>query len=323
MGKIVERLEAHVAKGIRISPCHTNRASNIGASCLRQLVYYRVAWEQQIPPDVRLQMIFGEGNLQETAVITLMTDSGFEVFEQQAAHHDKRANLSCHIDAKARDPKGIVLDGELFVVEIKSMSPHIFSTIKDVNSFQSRPWLRKYPAQIQSYMFFCSIEHGVMICKDKSTGEIKEVWFELDIDYMDGILKKCDEINEIVSCHSNLNYAVSEESEAFLPPRVDDLEECKYCPFRLLCRPAIDFTAPLQIEDNPLAESLIDDHERLKEDGKAYNTVHKSLMDMLKASGKAGGYDTYNAMIGKWLVNGKASRTGRWTFDFTSTELGE
>lgn len=321
MTAIVERLEAHVARQIRIYPCHTNRASNIGASCLRQLIYYRVAWEQQIPPDVRLQMIFGEGNLQENAVVSLMTDAGFEVFEQQAAHHDKRANLSCHIDAKAIDPKGIVNNGEIFVVEIKSMSPYIFSTIENTDSFQSRPWLKKYPAQIQSYMFFEGIERGVMICKDKSTGEIKEVWFKLDIDYMDGILKKCEEINGVVAKWNG--DAPEEKQEALLPPRIDDLEECKYCPFRLLCRPQIDFTAPLKIEDNPRAEQLIGRHEEIAETAREYGSLHKRLTDMLKQSAKVGGYDTYNALIGDWLVNGKADRAGKWKFVFTSASQGE
>ncbi len=319
MTSIVERLEAHIAKQIRIWPCHTNRASSIGAACLRQLVYCRVAWEQQIPPDVHLQMIFNEGHLQETAFMSLFSDAGFDVFEQQSAHHDKKANLSCHIDAKARDPRGEVLDGKVFVAEFKSMSPYIFSTIKDVNSFQSRPWLKKYPAQLQSYMFFEGIEHGLMACKDKSTGAIKEIWFELDIDYMDTILKKCDEINKIVAEYNDAKEKAC-VFEGWLPDRVDDLEECKYCPFRLLCRPSIDFTAPLQIEDNPMAEKMIGDHERLKEDGKEYASIHKKLMDMLKQSAKVGGYDTYNAMIGPWLVNGKADRASKWKFTFTSAE---
>lgn len=316
---IVERIEAHVASQIRISPCHTNRASQIGSSCERMLVYYRVAWEKQIPPTPRLQLIFNEGDLQEGAVLSLLQASGFEVYEQQAAHFDRKANLSAHLDAVLQDPKGEINAGKPFPVDVKSMAPNIWDIIESQASFQKRPWLKKYPAQIHVYAFFKGMERGCLICKNKSTGEIKEVWFDLDIDFVDEILKKCDRINSAV-----LKWDGTDEGmEKVLPDRIDDLDECKMCPFRLMCRPRIDFTAPLKIEDDPKAIELISKHESLSEAAGEYGSVHRKLTDMLKASAKAGGYDTYNALIGPWLVNGKADRAGKWSFVFTGAANNE
>jgi hypothetical protein len=314
---LVERIEKHVEKSINLMPCNSNRASMIGSACERQLVYYRVAWDKAIPPDVRLQMVFNEGNLQEKAVLRLLEEIGLEVYGQQADFFDHKAKLSGHLDAVIRDPKEELNDGKPFPTDIKSMSDHIFNTITGPESFQSRPWLKKYPAQIQCYCFFKGVERGALICKNKTTGEIKDVWFTLDIDYMDFLLKRCDRINAVVD---KWHDTPEPEREALLPERVKDLDECKMCGFRLMCRPQIDFTAPLKIEDNPEAEALIDRHEALSEAASEYGTLHKRLTDMLKVSAKGSGYDTYNALIGNWLVNGKSDRAGKWSFDYTHAD---
>ena len=55
---IVGRIYSQKERKIKINPCHTNRASELGHPCLRYLVYIRTSWQDRVPHGLGLQLLF-------------------------------------------------------------------------------------------------------------------------------------------------------------------------------------------------------------------------------------------------------------------------
>jgi hypothetical protein len=140
---IVAALDARTASRIKQYPHPQNRASEAGHPCVRFLVLSRIATSLKTLHDVGLQRIFDEGNVHEAAVMREFEDAGVKVIEQQRSYEWRKFQLSGRIDAK------IAINGSFVPLEIKSCSPNIFPSIRDmapnemVNS--KYPWVRKYP----------------------------------------------------------------------------------------------------------------------------------------------------------------------------------
>jgi CRISPR/Cas system-associated exonuclease Cas4 (RecB family) len=281
---IIERIYEQKAKKIKNYPCHVNRASSLGDPCLRKLVYERTNWQDKTLYDVGLQMIFDEGNNQESIVVRDLMDAGFEIFEQQRAFEIKDLQITGHMDLKIKVPGD---DATLYPCEIKSMAPHIFDKIKELKDFQnpSYPWLQKYPAQLLLYMLASNEDKGVFILKNKSTGALKEIWLDLDWDLADELYAKAAEINRHIEAGT-------------LPDRTSELELCERCYFRHICTPDKDFGEGVLFEQDESLTAMLDRLEETKEIKSEYERLNKTVSKILK--------EKDNIVVGdKYLVRGK------------------
>jgi len=280
---IIEAIYALKEKKIRNTPCHVNRASSLGDPCSRRLVYERTHWEQKLLHNVHTQMIFDEGNHQETIVLQDLMAAGHQIFDQQHQFQEKDLKIVGHIDLRIKPPG----QDEVFPCEIKSMSPHIFDRISCIEDFYnpSYPWLFKYPAQLLLYMLAYGSERGVFILKNKSSGALKEIWMDLDWDLGTELYQKADLINRHVDAGT-------------LPERVSEWEICERCPFRHICLPDADFGSGLSFDDSPHLIELIDLKRELQGASREYDAVCRELSHQLEGRGDfiAGG---------KYLVTGK------------------
>lgn len=272
MINIVEKLDEQTAKRIKQYSHPNNRPSEAGHPCIRFLVLSRLYLEKKILHDVGLQRIFDEGNLHEDAVLREIQDAGFKIVEQQRPFEWKKFQLSGRIDAK------ISVNGILIPLEIKSCSPNVFIHVKPlapeelVNSKYS--WVRQYPAQIMLYMIMNEEEEGIIIFKNKATGEKCQKNFKMDYDFTEQILKKLELVNDYVARNE-------------LPP-VEMSEECKRCGFqKTMCFADMDYGPGFNfISDEEKEAKLIrwyetkeihDEHRQLdkelKEEFKGSNTI--------------------------------------------------
>ena len=130
-------------------PCTTNRASQLGADCERELVYWRTRWQEATPPSLELQILFQEGDNHERGILMELQRAGIQVIEQQCSVAWSDLEISGHVDAV------VVSDGESIPIDVKTMSDQIWrSCFKDGSrvytfeevqeSFSRKPWLRKY-----------------------------------------------------------------------------------------------------------------------------------------------------------------------------------
>lgn len=279
---IVEKLLENAKRKIRIHPCHTNRASDLGHECLRYLVFLRTRWQEAALHDISLQLIFMEGNNQEANVIRDMVDAGIQVTEQQRDYEWKKYQITGHVDGKIVDK---VDDFRAYPFEVKSMSPFVFKTIDSAGSLLSErmPHLKKYPAQLQLYMLLSNSEKAVFIFKDKSSGQLKEIWMDLDLGYCESLIQKAERINEHVD-------------KGTTPDPIPWKERlCGRCKFAHICLPEAKRTPAEMLDDPELIAKLERRHE-LNPLRKEYEDIDGDVKEIFKEREKI--------MIGDFLVTG-------------------
>jgi len=288
---IVEKLDRETEKRIKQYPHPNNRASECGHPCIRFLVLSRLYPEKKALHDLGLQRIFDEGGLHERAVLREIESAGFELVEQQRAFEWRKYQLSGRIDAKIR------LNGKLIPLEIKSCSPNIFPSIKDstteemINS--KHVWVRRYPGQILSYMMMDNKEEGIIIFKNKTTGEKCQKNFKLDYDYMEMIIQKLEKVNGFVA-----------KNEI---PEVEVSEECNSCGFsKTVCFPDKDYGPGFVILSDKEKEEMLNRREELKEPAKEYNSLDKKLKAHFKGQ---------NCIVGDFKIESTEIEKKGYTVD--------
>ena len=267
MINIVEKLDQETAKRIKAYPSKSNRASECGHPCIRFLVLSRLQPEKKALHDIGLQRIFDEGNLHEEAVLREIQNAGLKIVEQQRPFNWANIQLTGRIDAKILD------NGNLIPLEIKSCSPNSFQHIKNLapddikNSKHS--WVRRYPAQLMAYMLMDNKDKGIIIFKNKTTGEKCQKEFTLDYDYMEGILKKLEKVNEYVAGNE--------------VPSVEPIEDCKTCGFaKTTCFPGQDYGPGFEILTDEELIMKLERREELKESTREYKELDDELKEIFK-----------------------------------------
>jgi len=263
-------------------PVRANRASSIGHECERFLVYERTRWEEREAPPLRALFVFAEGKRQEKAVIEDMLAAGIPVILQQQAVDWPQYQLSGHIDGK------ILLDeetGEGIIFEVKSMSPFVWSGVETVEDLKKKPWTKRYLAQVQVYMLLQGEPQAILLLKNRSSGQLKQIEVSLDYEFAESILQKCERVNEHIR-------------KGTLPDRVDpSLGLCGECPFRHICTPDIE-GREVAILSDPELEAALDRRSEIEPLIKEW----KELDSQVKAAVR----EKEKAVAGNWLI------TGRW-----------
>lgn len=277
---IVEKLDQETAKRIKQYPHPNNRASEAGHSCVRFLVASRLYPEKKALHDIGLQRIFDEGRLHEAAILREIQDAGFQIVEQQRPFEWRKFELSGHIDAK------ILIDGNLIPLEVKSSSPNPFRHIKDLEPMamitSKHSWVRKYPAQILLYMLMDNKEEGIMLFKNKATGEKCQKNFNMEYEYTESILKKLEIVNDYVT-----------KGEL---PEVAMCEDCKNCGFQqTYCFPDKDYGPGFVFLSDQEAADYLDERDVLIDPHKKFTPLDKLIKDHFRGQnvvikGKRGTY---------------------------------
>ena len=307
MKNLIQPVIDYKASKISRTPCYSNRASEIGyhvpilGGCVRRGVYARTIWGERELHDVNVQLIFDEGNNQERQVLLDLAMSGVQIIEQQSAWVWDNYSISGHIDGSH------VEDGVAYPIEIKSMSPNVFSIINCFEDFKKKPWTRSYMAQITIYMLFKNVDKGIFILKNKSTGELKQITVDLDYELGEACLKTAEEINEHIR-------------NGTLPGRIPDIQVCKKCPFRLSCLPEISFGEELRIVDDPIFEQRIDRYRDLCEISNECESIYEIIRS--EAKSQAGGKDL-NMLVGKYRITGKYSTNNAFRLSIQNIEEEE
>ena len=294
MKNLIEKVLETKAKNIKRMPCYTNRASSLGYfvpeldGCLRRGVYTRTNWQEAELHDARTQLVFDEGNNQEAIVLRDLAEAGIQIIEQQTMYEWKMYQISGHLDGK------YVEDGIAYPVEIKSMSPMIFDIIHTWEDLKKKPWTRAYQAQLTLYMLMQGIDKGILIAKNKSTGNLKQITCDLDYELGEACLRTAEAINKHIT-------------DKTLPDRTEDRQTCKKCPFKMLCLPDLQFGEELKIVDDPLYEKRLERYFELEEQSKECKAIYEIIRDEAKAQA---GDRELNILVGKYRLTGKKDAKG-------------
>ena len=277
---IVEKVLEAKARKIKQWPVNSNRASELGNECLRYLVLNRTRWEEKTLHNAKLQMIFDMGKMVEESVMQDLREAGFVIVEQQRPFSWAKYQITGSIDCK------IAIDGKTYPTEIKSAAPFSFNSINSIEDMKRHKWhyMRKYPAQLTLYLLMDGKDRGLFIFKNKSTGELKEIFLDLDYDFAESLIKKAEAINKHVA-------------EGTLPEPMEYSEEiCADCPFVHLCLPDRIGKEVEIVEDGRLLE-LLNRYAELKPVAKEYEDVDSQIKKLVEGREKI--------IVGNFFIEGK------------------
>lgn len=313
---IVEQILQAKADKIKQWPVNANRASELGHECLRYLVLNRTRWQEKKMHDARVQMIFDIGNSIETLMQQDLREAGFAVVEQQRPFSWVKYQITGSIDLKlplneamitaacqngklpddvkamlqlilqkARPPSS---DPVAFVVpcEVKSAAPTVFDTINSIADMRKHkyPYMRRYPAQLTLYMIMDGKEVGLFLFKNKSTGEVKEIWMTLDYGFAETLVKKAELVNQHVA-------------EGTLPDCIEYSEDlCGECAYAHICLPE-HVGVEVEVSQNTELLELLWRYEKLKPGAKEYDDVNERINKMVQGKPKL--------LVGDFLIQGK------------------
>jgi len=285
---IVGAIRETKAQNRKVFPCHTNRASLIGGECLRELVYHRTAWDKRMLPSVDLQFIFDGGNLIEPYAVKMLQDAGFQIYEQQRHFeiNERGENITGHLDLK------VGANGLAHPCEIKGLAGWTWDSLNNVDDFfkSQHHYVRRYPAQLLTYMYGTASEHGCFFLISKQNWQPKVIWLHLadHVEYVQSLLDKALAINEHVKADT-------------LPDFTTNSDLCKRCDFfGAVCNPPMEGSGEIVV-DPELEEQLTRWYE-LRELKSEYDALDKNIKGQIK--GREMILGSFR-LSGKWVEKGE------------------
>lgn len=268
--QIIARRRAELKKQISSYQRKNLILSDI-ADCDRYLAYSVLDWDKRPLHDENLQARFNAGKTWEREAIRELEGLGYEISLSQQPIQIKNRQGELVASGKI-DGFITYMDEEgkkhQLPLEIKTMQPNIFDTIKGTEDFEKRPYLRKYPRQLMLYMFGNNKEEGIFLLID-GLGRWKLLPLALDYGTCEWLLQRMERVHEAIK-------------KKELPSRIPyDFQICGKCAFAGICLPDI-FNKEAGIIDNPDLEADIARHEEIKSVHGEYEQIHEKLKGTFK-----------------------------------------
>lgn len=213
-------------------------------------------------------------------MIRELAEARIKTIEQQRSFAWPEYQITGHIDAQ------VMTDDGIFPMEIKSCSPFVFKSIDTIEDLKRGKYLylRKYPVQLNLYMLMTGKEKGVFLFKEKTSGQYKEIWMDLDYEMGEETLKRAEAINRHVAAKT-------------MPEPIEySPETCDECAYAHLCLPDRIGAAP-EIIDSAELESILLRMDELKPLAKEYDELDAEKKRLLEGREKV--------LCGNYFITGK------------------
>lgn len=276
---IEEKLKEWHRSQIKQLPQNNLRASSLGHPCDRFHYHSIVDWKLKELHNETLQSIFAEGNHLETIAIHQLQNAGFKIIETQRPFQLEKPLITMHID-------GILeWEGRRYPFDIKSISGNLYPQMRSAEDFMfsKHHWHRNYIAQMQLYLLGTGEEFGMLILKNKNTGEMKQIPMQLDVDFCEKLLQRAERVYD----------ALSKKTP---PKRTDIMDLCLECPFRHVCLPDLTYGPGVQNLNNETLEIMLDRREELLEGSKEFKELDEQIKSIVTESGEG------EKVVGKYLI---------------------
>jgi hypothetical protein len=283
---------------IRLAPAHTTRASSIGNECERALVYERTHGELKTLHSPETQALFDLGIHAERYVISELGEMGFDVLERSRDYYDRNRELTGHIDGKL---SGHGLNA--VPIEIKGLNPYTVEHIQSIGDIRDsrQAWVRKYYAQLQTYLELGKEPMGLFVLLNKVSGAISFIDCPTDAEFGAAMLAKAERIRDAVKAGA-------------LPDRHRS-EECGRCPFAHVCLPDVSFGPGVSVLDAPELAGAIAEREKHRAAHQAFEAADKALKALLpKEPGEflVGDFALAGSKVERKAYQAKASSYVQW-----------
>jgi hypothetical protein len=133
------------------------------------------------------------------------------------------------------------------------------------------------------YLILDNKERGVFILKNKASGELKEIWVDLDYDLVEYAVSRAEKINEYVKKNE-----VPEEG-------INDENICSQCGFYHLCLPPVERQS-IEFQEGEEILAMLERYEYLKPLVKEFEELKEELKQRFEGK---------SALIGDFHITGK------------------
>lgn len=259
-------------------------ASDIG-DCHRETVLGVTHWQDKPAFPADLGARFERGNNIENWVILELQHLGFTVRVDRAPWEimDRKGRLVCRGKVDGFISDGLT-DGRAEVpFEVKSLYPYIYQSINEVADFDRFFFSKKYPRQLQLYLYANNLPEGFFLLDD-CMGHWKMIHVELDLEKTEAILQQ-------------IEGAVDHINNGTLPGYHDDPSVCRKCwAYGRVCTPPMQNEGWEVLGDETIARDL-DRRAECEPQHQEYAAIDKRVKARFR--GKS------NIIVGDWIVTGK------------------
>lgn len=264
---------------VSIFPARSWYPSSLGHPCDRFLVWSWTRWQDKARHDAVLQSIFDEGREHQPLIYKRLEQMGFEIIREQDRPTQYKlaggAVLSGRPDGRIASFKGVKYRPTP-ILEAKTMSSFQWDKTHTVEDLKGSPypWTRSYYAQGQLYCFLENTPSGLFVLKNKTTGMLKCIPYELDLGFTESLLTRVER---------HLAPMVAQGIDP--DPIPFEASVCGGCAFEGRCYPPRDFGPGTQILEDPALVEQLEARERLKPAADEYGELDRTVKALLKRNG--------------------------------------
>jgi CRISPR/Cas system-associated exonuclease Cas4 (RecB family) len=182
----------------------------------------------------RILRLFDHGNYIHELIIKAL--SGQKVLRGDEVNIPANNLISGRADAL------IQVDGQDYIVDIKSINSISFRTLKEPSV--------EYIYQLQLYLHFFQIKQGVLLYVNKDTQDLKEFFLEYDEALCQQLLDQLQELGGQIEANQ-------------VPARLEEWPsngQCRYCQYKEVC----SMVGPDQVSWDEFKERVIKHEESIK-----------------------------------------------------------
>lgn len=295
-----KRREAH-SRDLGPWPRNNMVASDIG-DCARENVLAILNWKDRPSFDPEVKARLERGNKIEDLAIAELQALGYRVRVERTPFEikDKSGRLLC----RGRLDGFLAENGKEWPFECKSLNPNVYNQINEEADFDRYLFFRKWPRQLQTYLFANNLDEGFFILDD-CLGHWKLLPVHLDYERMEAILKQL----EIVADHV--------EAQT-LPDFHKDPAVCVRCWARgRLCNPPFFSGEGMKVINDAELEQKLNRRAELDPMASEYDALDREIKGVLKEAMKP----EQIFIVGGWMVKAEEKRRN-FKKAYTSTFLG-
>ena len=257
-------------------------ASDIG-ECQRESVLAIREWGQRPAFNPEIKARLERGNAIENLALAELAALGYQARVERKPFEIK--NDGGQLLCRGRLDGFLEKDNRTFPFECKSLNPNVYNQINEQVDFDRYFFFRKYPKQLQTYLYANNLDEGFWILDD-CMGHWKLIPCRLDYNRMEAILQHL----EVVADHLEAKT---------LPDFHKDPSTCLKCWARgRICNPPFFGSEGMQLIKDPELEQKLDRRADLDLFATEYDHLDKELKELLKETMKP----EQVFIIGKWMV---------------------
>jgi hypothetical protein len=268
--EIATRRRTKYASRTKPYPRNNPIASDI-SDCVRETVLGITNWKDR--PEFPVEVIerMERGNQVEDWIFRELMDLGYSVRvdRQSWELRDKKGRII----ARGRIDGFLSIGRETYPFECKSMHPNMYGRINSIEDFDRYQFFRKYPRQLQSYLFANNLDQGFWILDDL-LGHWKLIPCRLDYDRAEKILR-------------HLESAVEHLANKTLPPFHSDPTVCLKCwAYTRVCTPPFASGEGMQVIDDPEFSEKLKRRAKLDNAASEFDRLDREIKGFLKQTMK-------------------------------------